>query len=62
MENPLGKTIGNSVEVLEAIECLKGGGPSDILEVICTLGIVKYRLVLQFLSFLKYCFVFIFLA
>lgn len=38
MENPLGKAIGNSLEVVEAIQCLKGNGPSDVVHVICALG------------------------
>ena len=32
MEQPLGEWIGNSVEVLEAIEILSGAGPSDTRE------------------------------
>ena len=32
MEQPLGRFIGNSLELVEAIECLKGGGPKDLRE------------------------------
>lgn len=34
MDEPLGYAIGNSIEVIESIDTLKGNGPSDLCEII----------------------------
>lgn len=39
MNQPLGTHIGNALEVVEAIETLKGNGNSDVLEVTYALGV-----------------------
>lgn len=38
MDEPVGYAIGNSLEIIEAIECLKGNIPEDIKEIITTIG------------------------
>lgn len=38
MEKPLGKAVGNSIEVIEAAEALKGNCPPDLYEISITLA------------------------
>ena len=38
MDNPIGRTIGNTLEIIEALHCLHGKGPEDLNELVCKLG------------------------
>jgi len=38
MDQPLGLAVGNSLEIIESVECLKGRGPKDVMTVTNALG------------------------
>jgi thymidine phosphorylase len=44
METPLGKKIGNALEVEESIEVLQGGGPQDVIDITVELAREMLRL------------------
>jgi pyrimidine-nucleoside phosphorylase len=38
MDQPLGRAVGNGLEMIESIEALKGNGPADVMDVTFALG------------------------
>ncbi len=44
MDTPLGRAVGNSLEIIECIETLKGAGPPDVIDVVTRLATRMVRL------------------
>lgn len=44
MDEPLGYAVGNNLEVIEAIKCLKGNMPEDVKQVVVELGAYMLKL------------------
>ena len=38
MDRPLGCAVGHTLEIIESLDCLRGGGPADLRELVCELG------------------------
>jgi pyrimidine-nucleoside phosphorylase len=51
MDQPLGRTVGNSLEIIESIEALKGKGPEDVMQVTFALGFSMLRLAGEKISY-----------
>lgn len=38
MTAPIGNSVGNSLEIIESVSCLKGEGPSDLQTLVESFG------------------------
>lgn len=42
MDAPIGRCVGNAIEVYEALECLKGRGSDDLKSLVSSLGKIHF--------------------
>lgn len=59
-DNPLGRAIGNQIEIEETVECLHGNVPSDLHELITKFGRCQIKLNLELRR--KYTYIYQFVA
>lgn len=45
MDRPLGRAVGHALEIVESLECLSGGGPADLRDLVTLQGGEMLRLV-----------------
>lgn len=53
MEQPLGRAIGNAIEIYETVQTLKGEGPSDLIEIVttaCAISLVQANIFSDFIE------------
>ncbi len=55
MDQPLGRAVGNGLEIVESIEALKGRGPEDIMQVTYALGYCMLRAAGRKMSYAQAC-------